>query len=52
LVIWFGKNKKIAGLKNCEIKSAQELKESIEERLPSELIGPIDVFVLDVLKPS
>ncbi len=32
LVIWFGKHEKIAGLKNCEITSAQELKESIEER--------------------
>lgn len=52
LVIWFGENEKIAGLKNCEIKNAQELKESIEEKLPSELVGLIDVFVLDVSRPS
>jgi len=48
LVIWFGRDEKVAGLKMHGIKSAQELKINIEERLPEELLGLIDVFVLDV----
>ena len=52
LVIWFGKDEKVAGHKGHSIGSAQELKNSIEASLPQELTGLIDVFVLDVSKPS
>lgn len=48
LVIWFGKNEQVAGLKMHAINSALDLKNSIEEKLPKQLIGLIDVFVLDV----
>ncbi len=47
LIIWFGKDEKIAG-RNHSIESAQELRKSIEASLPEELKGFIDVFVLDV----
>ncbi|ELP5726923.1 hypothetical protein QTV44_000096 [Vibrio vulnificus] len=52
LVIWFGVDEEVAGRKRHEISSAQELKRSIEEQLPAELKGLIDVFVLDVSKPK
>ncbi len=48
LVIWFGSKEEIAGLRNHGIASADALKNSIEARLPHELKGRIDVFVLDV----
>lgn len=48
LVIWFGESEIIAGRKNLGIKTAQELKSSIEAVLPIELRGFIDIFVLDV----
>ena len=51
LVIWFGENEKVAKRKRHGIRSAHELKSSIEATLPSELTGLIDVFVLDVSKP-
>ncbi|MCG9770467.1 hypothetical protein L1D59_17885 [Pseudoalteromonas piscicida] len=51
LVIWFGANEAIAGRKNIGITCAQDLKLSIEERLPPEIKGLIDVFVLDVSLP-
>jgi hypothetical protein len=50
IAIWFGSGEKVAGLKRHSIASAQELKISIEERMPEELRGLIDVFVLDVSK--
>lgn len=50
LVIWFGPGEQVAGLKNKTINTAQELKTSIEQTLPPELVGLIDVFVLDVSK--
>lgn len=50
LVIWFGADEKVAGRKKHDIKSAKELKNSIELKLPQELKGLIDVFVLDVSK--
>lgn len=50
LVIWFGKDEKVADRKKHGIETAQELKKSIEAELPQELIGLIDVFVLDVSK--
>lgn len=48
LVIWFGTDERVAGLKTHNIQNAQEFKESIESKLPLELVGLIDVFVLDV----
>lgn len=48
LVIWFGADLTIAGKKKHGIKSPIELQKSIESKLPSELMGLIDVFVLDV----
>ncbi|HDT5163661.1 TPA: hypothetical protein QHS25_004458, partial [Klebsiella quasipneumoniae subsp. similipneumoniae] len=48
LVIWFGENETVAGRKTHGIKTAQELKVSIEAVLPTDLRSLIDVFVLDV----
>jgi hypothetical protein len=48
LVIWFGLHETLAGRKNHGITSAKDLKLRIEEKLPPELKGLIDVFVLDV----
>lgn len=39
LVIWFGSEEKVAGRKKHGITSAQELKVSIEEKVPPELIN-------------
>lgn len=52
LVIWFGGDEKVADHKVHSIRSAQELKCSIEASVPQELTGLIDVFVLDVHKPK
>ncbi len=52
LVIWFGADEEVAGRKNHEIGDGQALRKSIEAKLPSELAGRIDVFVLDVSKPK
>lgn len=51
LAIWFGVNEKVAGRKTHSIGSAQQLKGEIEASLPPELVGLIDVFVLDVSMP-
>lgn len=48
LVIWFGESETVAGRKTHGIKTAQELKFSIEAVLPADLHGLIDVCVLDV----
>jgi|GEM_PF-254761 len=48
LVLWFGANEKVASRKNTELNSAHDLKQSIENTMPSELRGLIDVFVLDL----
>lgn len=52
LVIWFGESETVAGRKTHGIKTAQELKISIEAVLPADLRGLIDVFVLDVSRQS
>jgi hypothetical protein len=52
LAIWFGADEEVAGRKKHSIGSAQELKISIEAKLPQALRGLIDVFVLDVSKPK
>ncbi len=51
LAIWFGKDEEVAGRKRHVIGSAQDLKCRIEAKLPPELTGLIDVFVLDVSNP-
>ncbi len=52
LVIWFGESETVAGRKLHGIKTAQELKISIEAVLPIDLRGLIDVFILDVSRCS
>ncbi|WP_052058897.1 hypothetical protein [Pectobacterium brasiliense] len=52
LVIWFGESETVAGRKLHSIKTAQELKVSIEAVLSVDLRGLIDVFVLDVSRQS
>lgn len=47
-VLWFGMNEKVANQKNHDVSSAQELKIILENKLPSELKGRIDIFVLDI----
>ncbi|WP_440060424.1 hypothetical protein ACTAB0_14195 [Pseudomonas syringae] len=48
LVLWFGADVPVAGLKTSEIRSAEQLKLSLEASLPSDLHGLIDIFVLDL----
>jgi len=47
-VLWFGPDEKVANITNHGVGSAQELKVILENELPSELKGRIDIFVLDV----
>jgi len=48
LAIWFGSDENVAGRKKHGFQNAQELKLAIEEQIPKNLSGLIDVFVLDV----
>lgn len=48
LVIWFGDHLALAGRRKHGIKSPIELQKSIKDKIPSEIRGQIDVFVLDV----
>jgi hypothetical protein len=50
LVLWFGANEKIAGLKNHDNLQASDLKKKLEEDLPPELAGKIDVVVLNLAR--
>ena len=50
LVIWFGAEEKVANRKQHGLKSADELKVKLENDLPKNLVGLIDIFVLDVSK--
>ncbi|KHE00586.1 hypothetical protein NL54_15880 [Pantoea stewartii] len=50
LVIWFGESETVACRKTHRIKTANELKISIEAVLPADLRSLIDVFVLDVAR--
>lgn len=50
LVLWFGANEKVAGRKNRDSSQASDLKKKIEEGLPAELVGKIDVVVLDLAR--
>lgn len=48
LVVWFGSHEMVAKRKRHNIKTAHQLKLAIEETIPLELKGLIDIFVLDV----
>tara|TARA_R110002167_G_scaffold366388_1_gene595663 strand:- start:510 stop:4526 length:4017 start_codon:yes stop_codon:yes gene_type:complete len=48
LVLWFGANEKIAGRKLHGISGPAELQKKIEEAMPAEVKGRVDVFVLDL----
>lgn len=48
LVLWFGKGEKVAGKVKHNISDANELKAEIERVLPTDIVGLIDVFVLDL----
>ena len=48
LVIWFGADEKVSNRKGHGITNALELRKSIEETLPLEIKGLINIFVLDV----
>jgi cytidylate kinase len=50
LVLWFGTEVTVAGLKTSGIKSAEELRQSLETSLPDDLHGLIDIVVLDLSK--
>ncbi|MFJ2386843.1 NACHT domain-containing protein [Pseudomonas koreensis] len=48
LVLWFGAHEQVANRKTHEIKNAIELKHDIEMKMPINLQGLVDVFVLDI----
>lgn len=48
LVVWFGEDEKVGGIKKHGIQSSQQLKARIEEQMPPDIRRSIDVFVLDV----
>ena len=52
VAIWFGRHEKVANRKQHTIATAEELRISIENAMPPELSGRIDIFVLDVSKAS
>ena len=52
LAIWFGSDEMVAERKRHTIATSQELRISIEKKLPPALRGLVDVFVLDVSKAN
>lgn len=50
LVLWFGEQVKVANQTTHGIKSADELKQAIQEKIPEQFKGVTDVFVLDLSK--
>jgi hypothetical protein len=50
LALWFGADQKVAGRTKHKIKTPQEFHASILKAMPTELIGFIDVYVLDLSK--
>ncbi|MCZ0963065.1 hypothetical protein [Paracoccus benzoatiresistens] len=50
LVLWIGADEKIAGLKNHGNLKIVDLNEKLQEELPAELVGKIDVVVLDLAR--
>ncbi|MCZ4368732.1 hypothetical protein [Sulfitobacter dubius] len=47
-VVWYGPEWPVAGLTRHKYRSASQLQTAIDERLPDELRGRLDIFVLDV----
>ncbi len=52
LVLWFGGTEKIAGKMDQSITTLEQLYESIRTKMPSELQGLVDIFVLDLSRKS
>lgn len=52
LVIWFGADDKVAGVKKHALSSAKALKIKLDDGLPNDLSGMIGVLVLDVSKQT
>jgi hypothetical protein len=52
LILWFGGDVTIAGRKEPSITSPDVLRQKIVERMPAELAGRIDVYVLDVSRTN
>lgn len=50
LALWFGSSEKVAGLKKHQINTADELRAAICNEMASDLLGFIDVFVLNLSK--
>lgn len=48
LVLWYGTDEEVAGLKRHDYASAIELRKALEERLSEELRGRLNIVVLDV----
>jgi len=48
LVLWFGKDEKVANRKNVKFETPEQLKLAIETKIAPELSNLIDVFVLDL----
>jgi hypothetical protein len=48
LVLWFGPDVPVAGRKEPSLSSPEMLRQEILKRMPRELAGRIDVYVLDV----
>lgn len=51
LVLWFGPEESLAGRQSHVVKSPAELKEMIDQRIPQDIRGLIDVVVLDLSLP-
>ncbi|MGZ2455638.1 NACHT domain-containing protein [Rhizobium anhuiense] len=52
LVFWFGPNTKVAGRVKHGLSSADELRAKITDAMPLDLLGRIDVLVLDLSRPA
>lgn len=48
LVLWFGPDEKVAGRVKHNISDAKQLRGEIESILPQDIVGLVDVFVLDL----
>ena len=50
LVLWYGADEKIAGRKNQACLQADDLKKRLEDGLPVDLIGKVDIVILDLAR--
>ena len=51
LVLWFGREEKIAGKKDTTATNPAQLQDTIIQNMPAELRGIVDVVVLDLSRP-